>query len=675
METFHVSTDGNDAWSGRPDRPAAGGNDGPFRTLDRARDAVRSLEPDKAAGGVTLVVRGGVYPLTRPFTLGKEDAGLPDAPVVIRSAPREEVILTGGRAIPPGIFAPVTEEAVLARLAPAARDRVVQANLGELGISALPAYPAAYRGAPAVPELFFNDRRMAVARWPNEGWTTITAIVDPGSWRAPPASDTSDRGGIFEYEGDQPARWNVEAGVWLHGYWCFDWYDEVIKVRSIDRENRRIRLAAPAHYGIKPRNPAPRRWCALNLLEELDRPGEYYIDHASRVLYFWPPAPLAGARTVLSTLNAPVVAIEDAAHVILRGFTVEASLQNGIDVRGGCHVQVQACTVRNTRELGIHVSGGSAHKVEGCDVHDTGTGGITLSGGDRRTLAPAAHEAVNNHIRRFSQHRLTYSNALSLQGVGNRAAHNLIHDAPHQAIAIGGNDHLFECNIVHHVCMESDDCGALYKGRNPSCRGNLIRFNFWHHIGSPRGHGNGAIYFDDGDGGDIVFGNVFFRCCEPGRAAWGAVYSHGGHDIRAENNLFIECKRALGSAPWSDTRWQQALTGADGHDWPRRLREDVDITRPPYITCYPELVGFMDFSPGTPRVNRGINNVMVNCDDICSGNWKVLSEDNWVTDDDPGFVDAQAGDFRLRPDAPVFARLPSFQPIPFEKIGLVGDGR
>jgi len=42
-----------------------------------------------------------------------------------------------------------------------------------------------------------------------------------------------------------------------------------------------------------------------------------------------------------------------------------------------------------------------------------------------------------------------------------------------------------------------------------------------------------------------------------------------------------------------------------------------------------------------------------------------------MTASDPGFVNAARGDFRLRPDAAVFDRLPGFKPIPFEKIGLV----
>jgi len=54
---------------------------------------------------------------------------------------------------------------------------------------------------------------------------------------------------------------------------------------------------------------------------------------------------------------------------------------------------------------------------------------------------------------------------------------------------------------------------------------------------------------------------------------------------------------------------------------------------------------------------------------VKSNRW-VTNESNFVTSDDPGFVNAQARDFRLKPDSPVFARIPGFQPLPLEKMGL-----
>ncbi len=615
-----------------------------------------------------MVVHGGTYRLESSLLLGPADSGTDLAPVIWQAAVGEEVRLSGGPGMGGSLFQPVTDPALIERLDPAARGKVVQANLRSLDIQEYGEYADSFRGVPATPELFFNDQRMTLARWPNQGWATISRIIDTGS--IPREGEKEDRPGTFEYGGDRPGRWDVARGVWLQGYWCFDWYEETIRVKAIDPAQRRITLGKPSLYGVKQGNPSPRRYRALNVLEELDQPGEFYLDRVSAVLYFWPPAALEGSRIALSTLNAPVLALKDASHVTLRGFTVEAGLGNGIEMSGGRSNAILRCKVRNLRQVGIVVRGGQGHQVEGCDIHDTGTGGLILEGGDRRTLTPAGHQAVNNHIWQFSRHQLTSAYGLILGGVGNRAAHNLIHDAPHQAVAIQGNDHIFEYNVVRNVVTETDDAGALYKGRNPSCRGNVIRYNLWRDIGSPMGHGTAAIYFDDGDGGDTVFGNVFQRCGYPGRGSFGTVFSHGGHDIRAENNVFIDCKRALGSAPWGDKLWKETVEGGQDCFWLRLLLEEVDITRAPYTTRYPELLGFMKPQPGQLRVNRARNNVLFRCGEAAGGNWKSEAVEFWKTESDPGFADATRGDYRLRSDAEVFKRLPGFQPIPFEKIGL-----
>jgi hypothetical protein len=653
--TFCVATNGNDANPGTRGRP--------FRTLERAREAVRSAGPRRAR---QVVVRGGTYEFSASFALGPQDSGTAKHPVIWEVAKGETVRLEGGRKLPASAWQPVEDSATLQRLDPAARGKVRKADLKALGIST-PPFPISYHGAPPGPELFCDDQRMRLACWPNQGWATIARIVEPGS--RPRDGDSAGKTGIFEYSGERPGKWQAADGVWLQGYWCYDWYDEVIRVAAVDPATHRITLAAPHVYSLMQGNPSPRRYRALNVLEELDQPGEFVVNASSGIIYFCPPDNGA-APVIISTLDAPVVALRGASHIQLRGFTVECGLGDGIELTGGTNCFIQACTVRNLRHSGIRVEGGFAHRVCDCDIHDTGTGGLSIAGGDRKTLTPGRHEALNNHIWRFSQHQLTSAYGLSFGGVGCRAAHNLIHDAPHQAVFVGGNDHVFELNEVHHVCTETDDCGALYKGRNPSCRGNVIRFNYWHDIGSPMGHGNAAIYFDDGDGGDLVQGNVFVRCGDPGRGSFGTVFSHGGHDIRAENNIFVDCKRALGSAPWDDARWRDALKGGQDCFFPDKLLKEVDITKPPYVTHYPELVNYMDPPPGAKRVSWAKLNVFVRCKQLSSGNWQLEPGPNWSTDHDPGFVNMDKVDYRLRRNAEAFKQLKDFTPIPCDQIGL-----
>ncbi|MBL8993470.1 MAG: right-handed parallel beta-helix repeat-containing protein, partial [Spirochaetia bacterium] len=337
-------------------------------------------------------------------------------------------------------------------------------------------------------------------------------------------------------------------------------------------------------------------------------------------------------------------------------------------VNGGDRVRLEGLTVRNARQLGIQMLGGKNHTISGCDIYETGEGGINAEGGTRATLTPAGHVVSNNHIHHFAIHRLCYANGIRLGGVGNLATHNLLHDAPHQAVSVSGNDHVFEYNELHDVCMASDDAGAFYKGRNPSMRGNVVRYNFWHHIGSPMGHGNAAIYFDDGDGGESVIGNVFFKCGEPGKGSFGTIFSHGGHDNRSEGNIFVACKRPLGSSPWNDKRWENYLKT----ELLAKMTKEVDITQPPFTTRSPEVEGIMTPQDGAVRKNRASNNVLVGCGEVSSGNWEI-ADNNPEFESDPGFMDPVHGDFRFKKNSAVFTQLPGFKNPPIPQMGLVRD--
>lgn len=659
--TRHVSPLGDDANPGTADAP--------FASLTRARDALREAKA-AADGPLEVVVHPGIYPLTRTFDLTAADAGTEARPVVFRAAVPGTARLAGSTEIPAAAFGPVVDQGVLALLEPTAAKHVVVADLNALGIPKQPALaPRTWPGTTQLPELFCDSERLTLARWPDEGWTEVAKIVDGGTETDGEQPQTAEpRGGTFQYEPDRPARWSVERGIWLRGYWCFDWAEDVVKVRALDADKHLLTVATPHTFGMRQGNPSPRRWYALNLLEELTRPGEFYLDTERNRLYVWPPKDLAKARLALSTMMAPGISLTKADHVTLRGLVVEEG-GSGIAVADSSHVRIEACTVRNQHFVGITVDGGADNRILACDVHDTGTGGVHVSGGDRKTLTPAGHLVENCHIWKFAIHKLTYSNGISLSGVGNAARHNLLHDAPHMAVGMSGNDGLFEYNVVHHVCLAADDSGALYKGRNAALRGNVVRYNLWHSIGKPMGHGVAAIYFDDGDVGETVYGNLFFRCGDPGKGPFGTVFSHGGHELVADNNVFIECKRPLGSAPWNDKHWKDSLNAAL---WQTRLLKEVDITKPPYTTRYPTFVGFMDPQPGQPRVSVARRNLLVMCAEPKSGNWQ-LDDSNWSTDSDPGFVDLNAGNFNFRADAEVFRRIPGFEALPVDKMGLYKD--
>ena len=77
---FHIAMNGNDEWSGRLAVPTAGRTDGPFRTFERARNAVRELRKSTGnARPMTIRVHAGIYNLTRTLELGPADGGAENA--------------------------------------------------------------------------------------------------------------------------------------------------------------------------------------------------------------------------------------------------------------------------------------------------------------------------------------------------------------------------------------------------------------------------------------------------------------------------------------------------------------------------------------------------------------------------------------------------------------------
>ena len=664
-KTFYVSPSAKEGGEGSRWKP--------FATLEEARAAIRALQP--ISEPMEVVVMKGDFYLAEPFVLSKEDGGTDACPVVWRAKVKQQTKLSGGKLLQADQFLPVKDEAVLGRLPAAARGKVLVLDLTEQKVKSLKALPAKTGMPLPIPELFLNGKRMPMANWPNEGFATIKTVIDSGS-RNSDGSPTSDvkpeppRGGTFEYTGDAPSRWHAENGLWLHGFWCFDWSDEVIKVKSIDPEKKQITLAAPHGYGLRKDTHIPRRWKVVHFLEELDIPGEYYVDVAANKLYFYPPRDLKGATIVLAFRDAPVVQIKDAKNITLNGFSIEESYAQGIAGSHCENVRIENCRLRNMRTSAIGIGNSVRCTVSGCLVEETGSGGISVGGGDRKTLTPAGNVIENCIVRRFSEYRLCYASGIALNGVGCIARHNDVSDSTHLAISVAGNNHVFEYNSVRDICLTGDDCGAFYKGRNPSCRGNVIRYNYWSNIGNPHAQWISAIYFDDGDGGDRVYGNVFYKAGpQMPNAPFGAVFSHGGHDNIAENNIFVDCLIPFAATSWKEDRWKK-MVAADL--WQRVLFKDVDITSDTYIARYPELKDFMSNTSDARRRNIARKNLIVNSSwkpgKQPRGNWD-FDASNWIMEGDPGFVDMAKRNFLLKRDSEVFKMIPGFERIPFDKIG------
>lgn len=620
----------------------------PLRTLLGARDRIRSLKESGPLpmGGVAVVVRPGTYAMTSTVALTAQDSGTVTAPIIYRGAPGEDSpVFTGGVRLRG--FSAVTDPAILARIPPEARSKVAARDLKALGITDYGSLrPHGYGFGPApVAELFWNGQALHLARWPNTGWAITGKITQ---------ERTAGGGFAFQYEGERPARWAGGKDAWLHGYFGWLWADDAVPVAGVDPRARTVTTTQNGPYAARAGMP----YFAYNLLEELDAPGEWYLDRDTGILYVYPPSDPAKASVELSMLSQPMVTLDGVSNVRLERLTFELGRSDGIVVRGGGHCLVSGCTVRRMGGTAITLDGGAYHGVFGCDLYSLGRGGVSVKGGDRRALAPSGMFVENCHIYDFSRWDRTYTPAVLADGVAIRIAHNLIHDTPGHALRLEGNDHLVAFNEVCDAVYETDDQGGIDIFGNPTYRGIVLRDNYWHHIGDG---GNrfmcAGIRLDDAICGVTMYGNTFYKASD---GYFGGIQIHGGKENVVDNNLFVDCRYGISFSQWGAERWGKYLQSLRSGG----LTGGVAIGGLPYSVRYPAL-GHLAENPDANMVWR---NVACGVGDLLTrDNGKEDTFDSLITRRNPGMP--AAGSFEIAPDSWIYGRT-GFQPIPFREIGL-----
>lgn len=702
---FYVAPAGDD---GNPGTAAM-----PFATLERARDAVRVLKRQASGplpNGITVWLRGGTYPRRTSFTLSSADSGTTTCPITWSSSPGEVARLFGGTILDRSWFTPVTDKEVLARvISVEARRQLVSCDLRSHGITEYGEMSRRGFGqkpgktnSPAT--LYVGNQRMTLARWPNpgqhfpemlcsldkqrKGVVARKAIIDPGPGNKD--VDYREKGGAFSYAFDRPAFWTKAEDPWLDGVFSWSWEWSYNRVSHIDVDKKLITLRYGEYSRIK--DVYSGNWFfAENLLEEIDEPGEYWIDRGRGVLYLLPNAAFLRGDTVhLSALADAMVAAQGLSHVTFNRLSLDSGRGDAIAIRGGNQVRLDHCAIARFAGSAIAISGERC-TVSSCLIHDIGSNGIVAGGGDTRTLKPAGHVVENCDLHDWGWHQRVYTAGVTLEGVGQQMSHNRMRHGPHAAILLRGNDHVVEYNDIAEVCQEFIDLGAIYinVGNSPLERGWIIRRNYFHDIAAgPDAPLNvQGVYIDHGSSGGLIDENVFHRMGSKNRDSVSVVAS--GLHTTVRHNLFVDCTTAMEvsckPAPvaylekrYADYQWAKYFSGFDLINMPHLMRyPEVRALLPhgPVITekdMWNRFEGNIIWNPAIPRKRpEGIKIRGEESKDTPVT--PMIATGNWTTDIDPGCVDAQCGDFTLQTRAPAFIKVPGFPAVPFKTMGMSGQ--
>lgn len=680
---IYVSISGSDS--------AAGTKDAPLKSLTAARDKIRSLKESgiAPAGGFVVYLRGGDYQQTECLELDSRDSGTKEAPVVFRAYPGEKVTLVGGASIPGSSFKKVTDKEVLERIIDEnARAKVMVADLGALGFTEFgePFWPGAYsymaswltEPSAASPELFIDGKVQTLARYPNEGYMKVKEVFHAGAapryWEPDMAGDARykpegqrDPEDTFEisFDDNRFLKWTKVSPrtAIMSGYFWYDWADHSVPIEKV--EGGKIYSSEPSWYGVR----TGQRLFVMNLIEEIDIPGEYYLDRENALLYVYPEKDLADSDIKFSLLENDLVHVDGAEHITFKDLKMTAMRSSAVVINTGNNIEIRDCEIEYTADYAVVMEPATREcRVIDSYLHDV-NGGVYMRSGDYPTLTEGNSKVVNNVITRFSRINKTYTPAVQLQGVGNHIQHNEMYDAPHCAIQYAGNEHDISYNEIYNVCQQADDMGAIYSGRSWVQRGTKIHYNHIHDVrtDSKATLGLFMIYFDDRLSQQSVVGNLIRNC--DGHA----FFSNGGRDHVYYNNIVINQEKcykigalippdpmaidpvnlmnSLKTVPWQNEQWTKK---------------------------YPLLSTILDIEGDAtyPNNNYAGNNLLVNCAPrIVDSEYihpEAYARGTFDKDYEVAsieFVDEENGIYLLPEDSPVFKELPDFKNLPVTRMG------
>lgn len=560
----------------------------------------KTWQKDNPAQTVEIALLGGTYYIDKTVNLNELQN------VVIASAKGQRAVLTGAKTLTQ--FQPVTDSDVLQRLPESVRGKVLECDLKAAGVTDFGQLQSRGYGVGdtvnPVPSLYVNGEAQTLARYPNAG--------------EEPLKFGAVEGNSFGYDFDRPEKWRLsdnpdENDVWANGLFTWEWASHIKKVQ-IDREKKTmsvdgVNLTGRFHYYL------------INILEELDSPGEYYVDRQRGMLYYLPAADQLDAQgrfqaaVEFPVLNERLFHMTNCENVVLKNLTLKNSRESGILMENCLHCYVTNSTIEQLGGNAAILRGGMLCGVLNCRIREMGASGVRLSGGDRSTLAPACHIVHNSEISDFSRIDRAYAPAVHTSGCGFVITNNLVYDSPHHAFRTDGNDIYVARNEVHSVVYEFSDQAGIDVYGNPTYRGIVIERNFWHDIkGLDARCGQAGIRLDDAISGVVMMENVFYRCSG---GMFGGIQIHGGHDNVCYQNVFVDCNIAFSFSPWYNSRYSEFIE-----------RTSQYVQNPLYQKKYPT----MDRIDQTFNRNYILENFAINCKTFQkNGNWNVYRGNSFST--------------------------------------------
>ena len=661
---FYISPDGSDNWSGGIPDPAADRRDGPFATLDRARQAARCTD-SSGRGMVRVVLREGTYRLTEPLRLEPDDGGTADRPVCWEAYPGEQPVISAG---------------------------MIVSGWAETRFGGLRAWTAPAPGH-EFHNLWVNDERRLRPRFPRQGLLR-TVAASPGDFYEGTREFRVSPGEIPSFSRPDDVEL-VYFAVWT---------ESRLPVESIDREAGIVRTRLRSAMNASALSFSSTYYWD-NVREELGEPGRWYLDRTAGTLTYLPyeGETLENTRIVVPRLVHAVevtgTADRPVSHVRFTGVTfahtewrrtgktqifrwdirklepvserdvrvltmaddkaadhqAAVSCEAALDFIWVRDCVVEGCTVRNTGSYGISLGiGCRGNLISRSAVYGHGGGGIKIGTQQMEQEGAAAFNTVADcEIRDCAQ---VYHSAVGVwigQSPHNRVVHCSIHDLSYTGISVGWTwgygpsgayCNTIEHNLIYNIAVDGwmHDLGGIYMlGISP---GTVVRNNIIRNVG--KDNNVVGVYTDEGSSYIRWENNLVV-------SADSTYLHHYGKNNIVVNNIFADYRHGL-------------VVGKD-----ERPAVSLLVERNIFYSGHGEV--FRGWQGGAGCVFR--DNLYwcpagVTFDGKDLDAWRAAVDDTGSTAADPMFTNPEAGNYTLAPNSPALAL--GFVPFDLSGVGPRG---
>ena len=702
-QKIFVSTVGDDSGDGSEEEP--------LRTLEKAIDVANEMREDSDKL-IEILLREGTYSVTNTIKIINSQKD--DSLLKISAYQDEKVTINAGVDIPLSAMNIADSDFTNAIIDKPNAGSVLQYNLKDAQIEDFG--EISLRGhlisdeKEAQAELSLNGEVQKLAGWPNGEYTGLIKPIDSNEYGKRTKSGIAN-GCSFKVNYDRPSQWSKPEQAWLSGTigpnYEFDYYP----VSRFDSKEKRVYLSRGAleKYYTEP------YYRFENVPEELDEPGEYYIDRQSGMLYFYPPEDAPKDSVLTITMSTPTLdvsrkapnsmfRIENSKNIVFENLIFKGGRGSAITGKNNSNIKFINCEINSFGENGIRFDASTDITISDCKIHDVGQDGILfVSCGNYQTLSPSNIVVSNNDIYNFARLERSYKTGIDFgyRCVGATAANNHIHNGPHAGMIFYGVNNDIYGNEFDHLVTEFSDMDALYCNNSsyPWKRGNKIHNNYFHDIGKSSMNGRHqinvrAIRTDNRGCGLNIYENLFYNIGDGGNGngnnGIGAITAEGTRN-RIFNNLFVDCNEAY----FNTLQYKEIETADDGTLYPDTiinssgvevantingakvadLKKQMEKYLPVYGKQFPELYNYFYEHPNMSKTNEFKNNMIINISIPLSNFNGTQNEEgfrgsqmltaasgNYVSTSDPGFVSYDNGNLELSSSATSLVEgLPKFE--------------